>query len=212
MSAPQLTTRQQQIVEYLRERSRRGAYPPSVRDIGRAVGLTSSSTVQTHLNALERLGVIHRDPTKSRTVTLAEELSAREQFGSSVRIPLLGQVAAGSPLLAEQNVEDHLVLGPEIAGDQDSFILRVRGDSMTGDGIFDGDLVVVRPGPADREGSLVVARVEHPTTGEGEVTVKRLFREKGRVRLQPSNPDYQPIYADEAKVEGMVTAVIRLLR
>ncbi len=211
MNLESLSPRQRQIVEYLRERSRQGAYPPSVRDIGQAVGLTSSSTVQTHLNTLERLGVIHRDPTKSRTVTLSETASGRHPARESWSLPLVGAVAAGAPLLAEQNIEDHLVVGPEIAGDADSFLLRVRGDSMTGDGIFDGDLVVVQPGRDASEGSLVVARVENEVTGEAEVTVKRLFRERGHVRLQPSNPDYQPIIVDDVHLEGRVVAVIRLL-
>ncbi len=212
MKLDSLSPRQRQIVEYLRERSRVGAYPPSVRDIGRAVGLTSSSTVQTHLNTLERLGLIHRDPTKSRTVTLAEALDTRQRLAGARPLPLVGQVAAGAPLLAEQNIEDQIVLGPEISGGDDSFLLRVRGDSMTGDGIFDGDLVVVRPGSQPEEGSLVVARLENVATGEPEVTVKRLFREPGRVRLQPSNPAYEPIFAENVRIEGRVGAVIRLLR
>lgn len=212
MNQDSLSARQRQIVDYLRQRARHGQYPPSVRDIGQAVGLTSSSTVQTHLNTLERLGLIHRDPTKSRTVTLAETEAANRRARELRPLPLVGQVAAGAPLLAEQNIEDHIVLGPEIAGGEDSFLLRVRGDSMTGDGIMDGDLVVVRPGKDAQEGALVVARVEDPATGEGEVTVKRLFRDSGRVRLQPSNPDYQPIVVDDAHVEGLVGAVIRLVR
>ncbi len=204
-----LTPRQQEIVDYLRARARRGEYPPTVREIGRAIGLSSSSTVQNHLNVMERKGVIRRDPTKSRTVSLTDAFGQRLDAFS---LPLVGQVAAGAPILAEQNVEDHIALGPGIARDQGSFVLRVKGDSMIGDGIFDGDLVVVNPTSDAPNGSLAVVRLENDTTGEAEVTVKRIYRETGHVRLQPSNPAYQPIVAEDAKVEGRVSAVIRLLQ
>ena len=204
-----LSPRQQEIVEYLRARARRGEYPPSVREIGDAVGLSSSSTVQNHLNVMERKGVIRRDPTKSRTVSLTDSFGQRL---SAFSLPVVGQVAAGAPILAEQNVEDHLSLGPEIAGDEGSFVLRVKGESMIGDGIFDGDLVVVKPGTDAPNGSLAVVRLENSTTGDAEVTVKRIYKEPGQVRLQPSNPTYEPIVVKDAKVEGRVSAVIRLLR
>ncbi|HUY54203.1 MAG TPA: transcriptional repressor LexA [Candidatus Nanopelagicaceae bacterium] len=204
-----LSRRQQEIADYLRDRSRRGAYPPSVREIGLAVGLSSSSTVQNHLNAMERKGFIRRDPTKSRTVSLtASDGSSDGVF----RLPLVGQVAAGAPLLAEQNIEDHLGVGAEIAGDADSFVLRVKGDSMIGDGIFNGDLVVVKPGSDVSNGTLAVVRLENTTTGESEVTVKRFYREDGKIRLQPANDAYQPIIVKDCLIEGRVTAVIRLLR
>ncbi len=205
----ELTPRQQEIADYLRARARRGEYPPSVREIGLAVGLSSSSTVQNHLNVMERKGVIRRDPTKSRTVSLTDSLGQRVDAFS---LPLVGQVAAGAPILAEQNVEDHIALGPEIARDQGSFVLRVKGDSMIGDGIFDGDLVVVKPTSDAPNGALAVVRLENTTTGEAEVTVKRFYKEAGRGRLQPSNPAYEPILASDAKVEGRVSAVIRLLQ
>ena len=204
-----LHPRQEEIVEYLRSRSLEGGYPPSVREIGRAVGLSSSSTVQNHLNVLERKGLIRRDPTKSRTVSL---MTSEVQGQGVLRLPLVGQVAAGAPLLAEQNIEDHLSLGPEIAGDSDSFILRVKGESMLGDGIFDGDLVVVKPVSEVPNGTLSVVRVDNPTTGESEVTVKRFYREGGKIRLQPSNEAYAPLVVDSAELEGRVVAVIRLLR
>jgi repressor LexA len=204
-----LSPRQQEIVEYLRARARRGEYPPSVREIGDAVGLRSSSTVQNHLNVMEQKGAIRRDPTKSRTVSLTDAYGQRLDAFS---LPLVGQVAAGAPILAEQNVEDHIALGPEIARDQGSFVLRVKGDSMIGDGIFDGDLVVVKPTSDAPNGSLAVVRLENATTGEAEVTVKRVYRETGQVRLQPSNPAYEPIVAKDARVEGRVSAVIRLLQ
>ncbi len=203
-----LTPRQQEIVDYLRSRARRGEYPPSVREIGLAVGLSSSSTVQNHLNVMERKGAIRRDPTKSRTVSLTDSFGERLPAFS---LPLVGQVAAGAPILAEQNIEDHIALGPQIASDEGSFVLKVNGDSMIGDGIFDGDLVVVKPGTDSANGALAVVRIDNATTGEAEVTVKRFYRESGRVRLQPSNPAYEPIITKDAKVEGKVTAVIRLL-
>jgi len=206
-----LHPRQQEILDYLRSRSRDGAYPPSVREIGRAVGLSSSSTVQNHLNLLERRGLIRRDPTKSRTVLLADFTPASRQLSQSHWLPLVGQVAAGAPLLAEQNIEDRIAVGPEIAGGDDSFLLRVRGDSMTGDGIFDGDLVVVKPNCDVPNGSMAVVRVENPATGEGEVTVKRIYREQGHLRLQPSNDAYAPLIVTEAELEGKVVAVIRVL-
>ena len=204
-----LSPRQQEIVEYLRTRARRGAYPPSVREIGLAVGLSSSSTVQNHLNVMERKGFIRREPTKSRTVSL---MTSEVQAQGVLRLPLVGQVAAGAPLLAEQNIEDYLSLGSEIAGDSDSFILRVKGESMLGDGIFDGDLVVVKPASEVPNGTLAVVRIDNPTTGESEVTVKRFYREGGKIRLQPSNEAYAPLVVDSAELEGRVVAVIRLLR
>ncbi len=204
-----LTPRQEEILEYLRSRALRGEYPPSVREIGLAVGLSSSSTVQNHLNVMERKGFIRRDPTKSRTVSVTDSLGERPDPFS---LPLIGQVAAGAPILAEQNIEDHIALGPQIAGDQGAFVLRVKGDSMLGDGILDGDLVVVKPTTEAPNGTLAVVRVENSTTGEGEVTVKRLYREGGHVRLQPSNPAYDPIVVSDATVEGRVSAVIRLIR
>ncbi|MGH7640741.1 MAG: transcriptional repressor LexA [Candidatus Dormibacteria bacterium] len=206
-----LHPRQAEILDYLRQRSQDGGYPPSVREIGRAVGLSSSSTVQNHLNLLERKGLIRRDPTKSRTVLLTQHGSPRGARPGFL-LPLVGQVAAGAPLLAEQNVEEHLVLGPEIAGGEGSFLLRVRGESMRGDGILDGDLVVVKPDSDAPNGSVAVVRLESPETGESEVTVKHLYRERGRLRLEPSNDAFRPILTDHGHVEGRVVAVIRLLR
>jgi repressor LexA len=211
--ADALNPRQREILEFLREHKRSHAYPPTVREIGQAVGLSSSSTVQNHLNALEQKGFIRRDPTKSRTV----EVVGEEQNGSNVialrafTVPLVGRVAAGSPVLAEENIEDTLTVGPEIAGD-DSYALRVHGDSMIEAGIYDGDIVVVRPQREASNGTIVVARIENDNTGEHEVTVKRFYREGGRVRLQPENSTMEPIFPRDLTLEGTVTAVIRLLR
>jgi repressor LexA len=206
-----LHPRQEEIVEYLRSRSLQGGYPPSVREIGRAVGLSSSSTVQNHLNVLERKGLIRRDPTKSRTVLLTDFSAPTSGSTRAYWLPLVGQVAAGAPLLAEQNIEEHLAIGPEIAGGEDSFLLRVRGESMLGDGIFDGDLVVVKPTPDVPNGTVAVVRLESQETGESEVTVKRFYRERGHVRLQPSNDAFEPLIVNDARIEGRVVAVIRVL-
>lgn len=206
-----LHPRQEEIVEYLRSRSLEGGYPPSVREIGRAVGLSSSSTVQNHLNVLERKGLIRRDPTKSRTVLLTAFSDPAVGAARAYLLPLVGQVAAGAPLLAEQNIEDHVAIGREIAAGDDSFLLRVRGESMHGDGIFDGDLVVVSPGPDVPNGAVAVVRLESQETGESEVTVKRVYRERGRIRLQPSNDAFDPLIVADAHIEGKVVAVIRVI-
>jgi repressor LexA len=207
-----LNPRQRQILDFLRDHSRDHSYPPTVREIGRAVGLSSSSTVQNHLNTLETRGYITRDPAKSRTVEIVDTEGGRSQ-GNIVHLPLIGRVAAGTPVLAVENVDEHLTVGSEIAGGDDSFALTVHGESMIDAGIRDGDIVVVRPRrdpPAN--GTIVVARIENETTGESEVTVKRFFRESGRVRLQPENAAMEPIYAYDVALEGVVVAVIRLLK
>ena len=216
----QLNNRQQQILDFLRAHARDHAYPPTVREIGHAVGLSSSSTVQNHLNSLEARGYIRRDPAKSRTVEVvgadaastAPVSGASSSHGKILALPLIGRVAAGTPILAEQNVENHITVGPEIARDESSYALTVRGDSMIGAGIQDGDIVVVRPRrDAPANGTIVVARMENDATGESEVTVKRFFRDGTRVRLQPENPSLEPTYPKQLQLEGVVTAVIRLL-
>ena len=215
-----LNPRQREILDFLADHARSHAYPPTVREIGQAVGLSSSSTVQNHLNALEQKGLIRRDPTKSRTVEVVGlELRDTRQLGEivqlpvsrSVSVPLIGRVAAGGPILAEQNIEDHIVVGQEITGGDDAFALRVHGDSMIEAGIHDGDLVIVRPQHEARNGDIVVARVEDEDTGEAEATVKRFFRESGRVRLQPENSTMDPIYVRDVAIDGRVVAVIRVL-
>lgn len=207
-----LNPRQREILEFLRTHSRNHAYPPTVREIGQAVGLSSSSTVQNHLNALEQKGYIRRDPTKSRTVEVVGEESPAAAMSRSFSVPLVGRVAAGAPILAEENIENHIVLGPELGGGDDAFALHVRGDSMIEAGIHDGDMVVVRPQRDATNGQIVVARIENDQTGEHEVTVKRFFREAGRVRLQPENSALEPIYARDLHLEGVVVAVVRVLR
>jgi len=206
-----LNPRQRQILDFLRDHGRDHAYPPTVREIGRAVGLSSSSTVQNHLNTLESRGYITRDPAKSRTVEIVDPEATRGH-SNIVQLPLVGRVAAGTPVLAVENVEEHLTVGTEIAGGDDSYALTVHGESMIDAGIRDGDIVVVRPRrdpPAN--GTIVVARIENENTGESEVTVKRFFKEAGRIRLQPENSTMEPIYVHDMELEGVVVAVIRLL-
>ncbi|HBR23882.1 MAG TPA: repressor LexA, partial [Firmicutes bacterium] len=170
-----LTARQQEILDFIRKEVREKGYPPSVREIGEAVNLSSSSTVHSHLERLEKLGYIRRDPTKPRAIEILSESSTAP--APVINVPLIGRVAAGSPILAEQNVEDIYPLPKDFVLYEDAFMLKVRGDSMIETGIFDGDLVVVRRTTDARNGEIVVALV-----GE-EATVKRFFREKDCIRL-----------------------------
>lgn len=198
----ELSERQAQILEYIRHVTRTRSYPPSVREIGEAVGLSSSSTVQNHLNQLERRGLIRRDPSKSRTVQLVEAGARQELRRHAVAVPVVGNVAAGSPIVAEENIEDYFMLSPSIA-EEGWFALRVRGDSMVGAGILDGDLVLVKPQPDTTDGTIVVALV-----GD-EATVKRLDRSRGKVRLMAENPAYAPIEPEQASLVGTVKGLIR---
>jgi repressor LexA len=198
----ELTDRQSKILDYIRYVTRVRNYPPSVREIGEAVGLSSSSTVHNHLNQLERRGLIRRDPSKSRTVQLVEAVGQDEKRREAVAVPVVGNVAAGAPILAEQNIEDHVILSPEFAR-EGWFALRVRGDSMLGAGILNGDLVLVKPQADGPDGSIVVALVDD------EATVKRLDRSTGRVRLIAENPAYEPLEPDQATMVGLVKGVLR---
>src|SRR5438046_4522596 len=191
----QLTDRQARILEYIRYQNKVRNYPPSVREIGEAVGLSSSSTVHNHLNQLERRGLIRRDPSKSRTVQLVQDESVDKQRRNAVSVPIVGHVAAGAPILAEQNIEDHILLSSELA-QEGWFLLRVRGDSMINAGILNGDLVLVRPQPEAPNGSIVVAIVD------GEATVKRFEKWPNAVRLIAEEPAYEPIVTDAGSVVG----------
>ncbi len=201
----QLTERQTKILDYIRYVTKVRNYPPSVREIGEAVGLSSSSTVHNHLNQLERRGLIKRDPSKSRTVQLVQDADIDQKRRNAVSVPIVGNVAAGTPILAEQNIEDHVLLSPELAKDG-YFLLRVRGDSMINAGIFDGDLVLVRPQHEASNGSIVVALVD------GDATVKRFERNNGHVKLIAENPAYEPIVTTNVSLVGVVRGVIRLFR
>ncbi|TME17688.1 MAG: transcriptional repressor LexA [Chloroflexi bacterium] len=200
-----LSERQGKILDYIRHVTRVRNYPPSVREIGEAVGLSSSSTVHNHLNQLERKGLIHRDASKSRTVQLVQDQPIDEKRRNAVAVPLVGHVAAGQPILAEQNIEDHLLLSPDIA-QEGWFLVKVRGDSMINAGILDGDLVLVRPRQEAPNGTIVVALVD-----QDEATVKRLHRTNGKVELLAENPAYKPIVSDQVSLVGDVKAVIRIL-
>jgi repressor LexA len=203
-----LTKRQQEIFDFIRRYSAKYGYPPTVRDIGKAVGLASSSTVHAHLANLEKIGLLRRDPSKPRAIELLDR--AMDRAVESVRgivgangLPLLGSVAAGEPILAEENIEDYVAV-PELAGGAvGEYLLRIRGDSMKDAGILEGDYVVVRPQDTARNGDVVVALL-----GE-EATVKRFFREDGHVRLQPENDAMEPIRSKEVKLLGRVVGLLR---
>ena len=208
-----LTARQQEIWQFLVDYVDRHGYPPTVREIGEAVGLASPSTVHAHLANLERAGLLRRDPTKPRALDLIGHRRARpasEPIEPELQpLPLLGQIAAGSPLLAEENVEDRIAV-PEPLGRSADFLLRVRGDSMIEAGILDGDTLVVRRQPDASNGEIVVALVGDDESAN-EATVKTFYREDGRIRLQPANAALEPIYADHVEILGKVTGVFRSL-
>jgi len=201
-----LTKRQQEIFDFIKSYSAKFGYPPTVRDIGKAVGLASSSTVHAHLANLEKVGLLRRDPSKPRALELLDR--ATDAVKNVVRppgLPLVGQVAAGQPVLAEENIEDYVDVPPEVGGESGGYVLRVKGDSMVDAGILEGDLVVVRPQETAADGEVVVALV-----GE-EATVKRFFRESDHIRLQPENASMEPIRSKEVRVLGRVVGLLRRL-
>jgi repressor LexA len=203
-----LTDRQQQIWNFLVEYVDSHGYPPTVREIGDEVGLASPSTVHAHLANLERAGLLRRDPTKPRAL----ELIGRERAepiadDTSVSLPLVGEIAAGAPLLADQNIEEYLTFPRSTRGD---FLLRVRGESMIEAGILDGDLVIVQQAQDARNGEIVVALAGDDASAD-EATVKTFYRENGRIRLQPENSALEPIYADYVQILGRVVGVFREL-
>jgi repressor LexA len=205
-----VTDRQRAILDYLRGFVDEHGYPPTVREIGEAVGLRSPSTVHAHLAQLERAGLLRRDPTKPRAIELTDRRreSARAAPADVHRLPLVGEIAAGGPLLAEQNVEDYVAVPEPLAKGGEEFILRVKGDSMVNAGILDGDFVVVHRTQDARDGEIVVALAAEDETAD-EATVKRFFRENGRIRLQPENDALEPIYANHVEVLGKVIGVFR---
>jgi repressor LexA len=207
-----LTGRQQEIWKFLTDYVDEHGYPPTVREIGEAVGLASPSTVHAHLANLERAGLIKRDPTKPRALELRRDPKpqAATVADDVHRLPLLGEIAAGGPLLADQNVEDYVAVPEPLARGGEEFLLRVKGDSMIEAGILDGDIVVVRREQTASDGEIVVALAGDEEWAD-EATVKRFFRENGRVRLQPENSALEPIYADHVQILGIVTGVFRTL-
>jgi repressor LexA len=199
-----LTKRQQEIFDFIRRYGAKYGYPPTVREIGKAVGLASSSTVHAHLANLEKYGVLRRNPTKPRAIELREMLmdKAKRAIGPS-GLPLVGQVAAGQPVLAEENIEEYVPVPGLAGGDEGEYVLRVSGESMRDAGILEGDYVVVCPQDTAKNGDIVVALL-----GE-EATVKRFFKERDHVRLQPENDEMEPIRSKNVKVLGRVVGVFR---
>ena len=212
MARGKLGKRQLAIYDFIKSYSDEHGYPPSVREIGAAVGLASPSTVHMHLKALESQGLIKRDSKTPRTIEVmgkGEEVEeplatvSQDVDHDVIRLPLVGRVAAGVPILAEQNIEDTLSLPTSIVGDASSFILRVRGEAMINAGIFDGDYIVVKEQHEAHDGEIVVALIDD------SATVKTFYRERDRIRLQPENDSMEPIYVDNPVILGRVTALIR---
>jgi repressor LexA len=211
-----LTARQQEIWGFLVDYVDQHGYPPTVREIGEAVGLASPSTVHAHLANLERTGLLRRDPTKPRALELIghRRAAAADDAPPTVRdvhrLPLVGQVAAGGPLLAEENIEEYVAVPEPLSRGGEEFLLRVKGDSMVDAGILEGDLLVVRRQQDARNGDIVVALAGEDETAD-EATVKTFYREGDRVRLQPENEALEPIYASHVQVLGKVVGVFRSL-
>jgi repressor LexA len=196
-----LTKRQREIFDFIKGYSAKHGYPPTVRDIGKAIGLTSSSTVHAHLSNLEKIGLLRRDPSKPRAIELLKD-KAKQAVGPS-GLPLVGQVAAGQPVLAEENIEEYVDVPGIAGGDRGQYVLRVSGDSMRDAGILEGDHVIVQTQDTAKNGEIVVALV-----GE-EATVKRYFKERDHVRLQPENDAHEPIRSRDVQVLGQVVGVCR---
>ena len=196
-----LTKRQREIFDFIRRYVRKYGYPPTVREIGKALGLHSPSTVHAHLAKLEQIGILRRDPSKPRAIELMVGKARQALKGPG--IPVVGNVAAGEPILAEENIEDYVQVPSVIGGEGGDYILKVRGDSMKDAGILEGDFVVVRPADEAKNGEIVVALI-----GD-EATVKRYYRERNAIRLQPENKAHKPIRTKEAKLLGKVVGVFR---
>ena len=198
-----ITPRQQRILDFIAETVRDRGYAPTVREIGEAVGLTSSSSVHAQLENLERKGLLHKDPTKPRAMTL------NEPRASSITVPLVGRIAAGAPVMAAEHVEEYLAVPEGFAGDTEHFALKVAGESMIGAGIFDGDVVVIRSQDHARDGDIVAALLPGPA--EDEATVKRFGHDGDRVMLIPENPALEPFEMADGRIMGKVVAVLRKL-
>lgn len=210
MAVATLTGKRRQILEFIADHIQRNGYPPSVREIGEAVGLSSSSTVHTHLQLLQREGFLRRDPTKPRTLSVSFEPNSGAAISARpvVHVPLLGSVAAGTGVLAEENIEDVLPIAEDLTGPGQLFMLRVRGDSMIDAGILDGDFVVVRAQSEAQNGEIVIAGINND-----EATVKTYRREGKRIVLIPSNSSYDEMVfdANEVTIYGKVVTVLRRL-
>ncbi len=225
MTRAELTARQAQVLKFIISYTRQNGFPPSVRNIGDAVGLKSSSSVHSHLNALEKKGYIFRNSSSARAITVNEELlngvegfedlcveesniedPLEEVYRDIIALPLVGRVAAGSPILAEENIEETIGLPAQIVGDSSSFLLTIQGDSMIEAGILDGDIVVVKQQNTANNGDIVVAMIDE------QCTVKSFFREPDRIRLQPQNSTMEPIYSTDVSIIGKVTGLFRSIR
>jgi repressor LexA len=198
-----MTSRQQEIFQFIKRYAAKYGYPPTVREIGKAVGLASSSTVHAHLANLEKYGVLRRDPTKPRAIELLFDKAKKVVATGDGALPLVGRVAAGGPMLAEENIEDYVQVPAVAGGDEGEYVLQVSGESMRDAGILAGDYVVVHSQESASDGDIVVALL-----GD-EATVKRFFRESDHVRLQPENPSMEPIRSREVQVLGRVVGVFR---
>jgi repressor LexA len=208
-----LSKRQQEIYDFVVRYAATHGYPPTVREIGEEVGLASPSTVHAHLANLERAGLLRRDPTKPRALeVVGRERPAAHPVDAPARdprrLPLVGEIAAGGPLLAEENIEDYLSVPEPLTAGGDEFLLRVKGESMIDAGILDGDYVVVQKQPSARDGEIVVALAGDDEAAD-EAPVKRFFRESGRVRLQPENDSLEPLYPAHVQILGKVIGVFR---
>ncbi|WP_408011675.1 transcriptional repressor LexA [Pseudalkalibacillus sp. A8] len=202
-----LSRRQQDILNYIKFEVKHKGYPPSVREIGEAVGLASSSTVHGHLSRLEKKGLIRRDPTKPRAIeVITEDMDTTIPKSESINIPVIGKVTAGQPITAIENIEEYFPLPDHMVGDDNVFALVVQGDSMIEAGIYDGDMVIVKQQSSANNGDIVVAMTE-----EDEATVKRFFKEKDFIRLQPENASLEPIILNSVTILGKVIGVYRTL-
>lgn len=199
-----LSNRQKAIFDFIKQKVKEKGYPPSVREIGEAVGLASSSTVHGHLSRLEKKGLIRRDPTKPRAIEILVDDDLPKMDKEMVRVPLIGKVTAGEPITAIENVEDYFPLPASIVNGDDVYMLVVQGESMIEAGIYDGDYVIVRQQPVANNGEIVVAM-----TDEGEATVKRFFKEKNHIRLQPENSTMKPILLPQVTILGKVIGLFR---
>jgi repressor LexA len=210
MSSHSLTQRQRSILSYIKRELRQKGYPPSVREMGEAVGLKSSSTVHSHLTKLEEMGYIRRDPTKPRAIEVLDDFRYETSdnpipslYENLVAVPLVGRITAGEPILAQESIEETYPLPAEFVKGEEVFMLSVRGDSMIEDGILDGDYVVVSRQSSAQNGDIVVALLED------EATVKRFYKENSHFRLQPSNSFMDPIIVTDVQILGKVVSLIR---
>ncbi|AET68699.1 SOS regulatory protein LexA [Desulfosporosinus orientis DSM 765] len=202
---PDLSQRQTKILEFIKQEIRKKGYPPAVREIGEAVGLLSSSTVHGHLQTLEDKGYIRRDPTKPRAIEILDSSSETMETKNVVQVPIVGHVTAGQPITAVENIEGTFPLSTDFVRQDNVFMLKVQGESMIGAGILDGDYIIVRQQNQARNGEIVVALI-----GD-EATVKRFYKERTLIRLQPENPSMDPIYSQDVSILGKVVGVFRTL-